>query len=876
VAAPGAGKTVIGLEIFNRLQLKTLAVSPTTVVRNQWVDRLSLFIPDKKNESDWYNYDLYNPTYFTATTYQALFSFDRKLSGAKEDEIDKQYESLKHWLLEHDIRLLILDEAHHLKAAWWKVLMKLVNASDDLLIVSLTATPPYDASPLEWSRYQQLCGPVDEEISIPELVRSHSLCPHQDYIWMVKTDDKNITTLNRHQQNISKFIQNLEQHDELHYLLSLHQWLDADRTLNTKDILSNLDECFALLGLLKKQEQALPKHLLKQLDLSAEQIEPISVFGWENLLQSFLQGEHYPNAEPIAEFRETLSSLLKGKHFYKHKRVTLDNTRKKLEALNKTQERIKACFDIAQVEHQNRQNWMRLVILTDFIRDEKFQLALDGLEAPTGAYPIFHYFIHHCEQVLAHKTALLTGRISIIHQDLLHKLAQHLPSHLALKPETYSENQHFVVLNIGSDHLSLAFTQLHKQGDLHILIGTRALLGEGWDAPHVNALILATQTGAYVTTNQLRGRAIRIDPNDDLKTASIWHIIATAPNQSYNQLLLKDLHRRFKTFAGIHANELHIESGIERLALTQDDLNKEPSETGDSETANQQAKDITTQSNQIMIQRLQDDIFNLQARWQNALEKVEKHVFQTGLQMRIRKKQRDNLSRYIAKIETDYTPRRSLIRKTLNITFNTAVYLPAGFLSLHFIDHQYWLYDLALTGSAMFFFFLWLAKTLENFSQNERPEKNYYPLKFAQIVLQTAQQTGHIQTKPVTSDSIQIKEIESDYFRFSLCDYSHRENDIFLMVLSQLLEPIQQPRYILTLKEKPDADDIFPVPHLFGKNKKSAEHFLQQWKNHLPEFKHVQLLSTSSETGRTLLLKARTHTYAEAIDDNIRLIERWE
>jgi len=42
VAAPGAGKTVLGLEIFNRLNLKTLALSPTVLVKNQWIERLSL------------------------------------------------------------------------------------------------------------------------------------------------------------------------------------------------------------------------------------------------------------------------------------------------------------------------------------------------------------------------------------------------------------------------------------------------------------------------------------------------------------------------------------------------------------------------------------------------------------------------------------------------------------------------------------------------------------------------------------------------------------------------------------------------------------------------------------------------------------------
>ena len=43
-------------------------------------------------------------------------------------------------------------------------------------IIALTATPPYDVSPFE----SQLCGPVDAEVSVPELVLESDLCPHQD------------------------------------------------------------------------------------------------------------------------------------------------------------------------------------------------------------------------------------------------------------------------------------------------------------------------------------------------------------------------------------------------------------------------------------------------------------------------------------------------------------------------------------------------------------------------------------------------------------------------------------------------------------------------------------------------------------------------
>ena len=41
---------------------------------------------------------------------------------------------------------------------------------------------PYDATFAEWTRYESLCGPIDLEIGIPELVRNGDLCPHHDHV----------------------------------------------------------------------------------------------------------------------------------------------------------------------------------------------------------------------------------------------------------------------------------------------------------------------------------------------------------------------------------------------------------------------------------------------------------------------------------------------------------------------------------------------------------------------------------------------------------------------------------------------------------------------------------------------------------------------
>ncbi len=286
VAAPGAGKTVMGLEIFNRLDLKTLTLSPTVLVKNQWLERLSLFTKsDGQNNilPEWISSSLSAPNYFTSSTYQAIYSFDKqfkKKTPCQKSPATKHYQDLKQWFAAQEIGLLILDEAHHLKASWWAVLYDLVKDNENLIVVSLTATPPYDSNTTEWSRYKKLCGPVDEEISIPELVKSRSLCPHQDYIWLVKTDEKNIQSLEKYEKNLKTFIAALNTHQELNYLLSLHEFLDeatVEKSINERQLLINIETVIALLQLLKHWQKPLPTHLMGLLGLSIDDIPPLTL-----------------------------------------------------------------------------------------------------------------------------------------------------------------------------------------------------------------------------------------------------------------------------------------------------------------------------------------------------------------------------------------------------------------------------------------------------------------------------------------------------------------------------------------------------------------------------------------------------------------------
>ena len=72
VAAPGAGKTTLGIEIISRLNKPTLILAPTITIKNQWKQRISdAFL---NGEEDVVSTDIRNPKYITISTYQALLA----------------------------------------------------------------------------------------------------------------------------------------------------------------------------------------------------------------------------------------------------------------------------------------------------------------------------------------------------------------------------------------------------------------------------------------------------------------------------------------------------------------------------------------------------------------------------------------------------------------------------------------------------------------------------------------------------------------------------------------------------------------------------------------------------------------------------------
>jgi superfamily II DNA or RNA helicase len=228
-----------------------LVLAPTITIRDQWVDRLvDLFLPPGVGRPAWVSTELKKPAFLTIATYQALHSvysgrpeeqtatdsdengvsknhFEMHVDGEDENHILQDHQPIPAFLAEANFKALVLDEAHHLRTEWWRSLTSLAEQLQTPTIISLTATPPYDVSPMEWQRYEELCGPVDTEVSVPELVQENDLCPHQDFVYFSAPTAKEQKVIADFRASVDEFVLRLRSNVVFKDAILSHPWLSG-------------------------------------------------------------------------------------------------------------------------------------------------------------------------------------------------------------------------------------------------------------------------------------------------------------------------------------------------------------------------------------------------------------------------------------------------------------------------------------------------------------------------------------------------------------------------------------------------------------------------------------------------------------------------
>ena len=538
VAAPGSGKTTLGIEFIRRFGNPTLILVPTVTIRQQWVDRIKqAFLSDANQAEQLISQDLKRPKMITVATYQALHSAMNQVVGygliedtddtAQQEHFNFQDFDIRKTFEDKDLGTLCLDECHHLRNEWWKSLEIFRKSFPKIKMISLTATPPYEGEPALWERYISMCGEIDEEITVPELVKEGTLCPHQDYVYFAFPTMEERTQLDQFEKQKLNFLTKLS--TDINFSNTIQSSPALSNQISDDELLANPKYLSAILIFLRSKELPFPQRFQEL--LAAKALPTFTLEWFETLLNGIIF--QVPNWFGFTEeaFNQ-LKSDLKANGLIERNQVKLIRNKKQDVLLNQSLGKLNAVRDIFKAEYQALGSNLRQLVLTDFIRKD-FQIHLGDNNAEFAQLGVLSYFESIRREIIKQSwsvpMAILTGSLVILPTSAKESLEALIPKD-RLSYDTIgklNKNDYLKVNVSGSHHdLVTALTQLFQDGYIQVIIGTKSLLGEGWDAPCVNSLILASFVGRFMLSNQMRGRAIRVWPDNPNKTSNIWHLVS--------------------------------------------------------------------------------------------------------------------------------------------------------------------------------------------------------------------------------------------------------------------------------------------------------------------------------------------------------------
>lgn len=835
---------------------------PTIAIRNQWVQRFCELFLQVNEVPEWISRDIRNPKFMTVSTYQGLHAACNNFSNEEdviaEDGVfgNSNIQLILERLKAQNIKTIVVDEAHHLKNEWWQTLIQVKTILDPVL-VGLTVTPPYDVSGIEWERYNELNGPVDKEISVPELVIEGDLCPHQDYVYFTMPTEVENQKIIEFRYHIEVLFNEIRQDQTIVQAIEQHPiWKNPLKELDW--IYTNLEYYSACLIFLRSFGKEIPETHLEVIGEKTTRIPELDYEWGQTLLEFYLYKEK-KYFKGFEDHRRLLENRLRRHGVIERKQINFIYNSTVASTLTSSISKIGAIQNIVDFEYRYLGDNLRLVVLSDYIRKEFFVDApINDLEVnKIGVIPVFENLRRNNKE--GKKIGVLTGSIVIIPKSAYHaferKAAEYGIKDIEASLVPFDSNYMVIHQSVQLKHSIVhIITQIFQQGDIQVLIGTKALLGEGWDAPAINTLILASFVGSFVLSNQMRGRAIRTQKGNGHKTGNIWHLCCVDPMEPTGGNDFELLKRRFKSFVGLTFDEdPGIENGMGRLNIPEIIDNQE-----------------VVDNINLKMQTLSSDRERLKEYWDMAIEHGVNLVEEIKIPFHDERGYNEVKSLYLNKTI-----------KNLMATLGSGVAW-FGFDALHGLarsarnirtiqDLYYFLAIFGIIGVAIFGRLT--LKTFRLYFMYRDISKDIQ--KISGALLNSLIENYLIQTK---RSELNIK-ISVDKWGAVYCHLeggSTFEKSTFISALQEIISPIENPRYIIVRKNRfmffIKQKDYHSVPEILGRRKKLAESFKKQWEETVGS---CELIFTRTIEGRKLLLKSKVGSLAAQFNDKIEHINKW-
>ncbi|WP_432789920.1 DEAD/DEAH box helicase family protein [Brevibacterium sp. K11IcPPYGO002] len=568
VLPPGAGKTRVGIDyathlLDRKLVDRVVAFGPNTAIQGQWAkewNRLGEGRPPAGGSRDL-------TQTFTALTYQSLavFDTDRETSDREGDTrtTDRDLEerasdsvasgpssslldslatggrALVDNLVDGGPTLLILDECHHLLEVWGRLLSDLLALLPDVWVLGLTATPPTTMSTRHRELVADLFSSVRYSASIPALVREGDLVPFADLVWVTEPTREEQDWLSAQAERHTEFITGIL--DPGQGTIGLLEWVDrrflGDRaeSVDWQTMSRQRPElCDAALRLHHADLLRLPPGAR----LGEQHRRDPDTDDWARLIEDWMRhhllvSDSTSDQDLAEEIRRRLPAI--GCRWTHHGIAAGRSPTDRV--LSHSASKPRACVDIAAVEAATLGDHLRMLVLCDF-ESATATLAADVrevLDERSGSAILTLESLAADSQTAHLNPLLVSGRTVAGPPDVLRALIDFIAVDDADLAARLSVTDPVAgVSRIDGRWTSRNWvpyvTSFFTSGAAQVLIGTRALLGEGWDAPAVTGLIDLTTATTPTAVTQTRGRALREDPNWAQKVALNWTVVCISPD----------------------------------------------------------------------------------------------------------------------------------------------------------------------------------------------------------------------------------------------------------------------------------------------------------------------------------------------------------
>ena len=448
------------------------------------------------------------------------------------------------------IGMIILDECHHLLHHWGRVLTEVREFFDDPIVLGLTATPPdfqhYEEE--DAKRYQEFFGDIDYEVPVPALVRDSNLAPYQDLAFFVRPSQNELNYVAQVDEEFQTLLNDLHQMpDYPNATLPIDKWvfnaLDERKSPGGKREewnqfvkrnagFANAGRAFLLnsIGSLPQGVPFPPDHLLNSYQNKLAILRPVlDRYVRHGLRRSDSELDH-EKAHLVTQRLRMLGT-----------QITESGIRPCASPVGRimayASTKAKAISTILSSEMQALGGDIRAVIITDFEKTSATTLVEGVMDDEVGgAVAAFRQAVE-CDNVDLLNPILMTGSTVLVDDDLAEEFLSAANNwinerNLAITLVDKVRGRYHEIIGKGKDwiprHYSLMITEFFQLGLTKCLIGTRGLLGEGWDASRINVLIDLTTVTTSMSINQLRGRSIRLDKEWPEKVANNWDIVCLA------------------------------------------------------------------------------------------------------------------------------------------------------------------------------------------------------------------------------------------------------------------------------------------------------------------------------------------------------------